>query len=128
MIATTEIADNVRAFMRDGVELVRKEVQLAKLETTEKVGQLANGLVFVIVGALLLVVALAILAEALILGLAVLLGGNLLLAQLIVGGIVVALGIFLVLKGKSNLSPENLKPSRTIRTTERGYEKMSEAV
>ena len=128
MVSTTEVAENVRAFMRDGVDLVRKEVQLAKLETNEKISQLTSGLVFVIVGALLLVVALAILAEALILGIAALLGGNLLLAQLIVGGIVVALGLILVFKGKSNLKPENLKPSRTLRTTERGYEKMSEAV
>ena len=127
MIATTEIADNVRAFMRDGVELVRKEVQLAKLETTEKVSQLANGLVFVIVGALLLVVALGFLAEALVEGLAAIVGSEG-LAALIVGALVAVVGIVLVLKGKSNLSPENLKPSRTLRTTERGYEKMSEAV
>ena len=127
MIATTEIADNIRAFTRDGVELVRKEVQLAKLETTEKVSQLANGLVFVIVGALLLVVALGFLAEALVEGLAAIVGSEG-LAALIVGAIVAIVGIVLVLKGKSNLSPENLKPSRTLRTTERGYEKMSEAV
>ena len=127
MIATTEIAENVRAFMRDGVELVRKEVQLAKLETNEKLGQLTSGLVFVIVGALLMVVALGFLAEALVEGLAVLVGSEA-LAALIVGGIVAIVGIALILKGKNNLKPENLKPSRTLRTTERGYEKMSEAV
>ena len=124
---TSDIADNVRAFARDSVELVRKEVQLAKLETTEKVEMLVKGLVFVIVGALLLVVALGVLFEALILGLAVLLGGNLLLAQLIVGGLIVLVGVVLLLKGMNNLKPENLKPSRTLRTTERGYEKIREA-
>ena len=127
MVTTTEIADNVRAFVRDGVELVRKEVQLAKLETSEKIGMLANGIVFVIVGALLLVVALGFLAEALVEWLATVVGSES-LAALIVGIIVAVVGIVLVMKGKSNLSPENLKPSRTVRTTERGYEKLSEAV
>ena len=127
MVTTTEIADNVRAFVRDGVELVRKEVQLAKLETSEKIGMLANGIVFVIVGALLLVVALGFLAEALVEWLATVVGSES-LAALIVGIIVAVVGIVLVMQGKSNLSPENLKPSRTVRTTERGYEKLSEAV
>ena len=127
MVTTTEIADNVRAFVRDGVELVRKEVQLAKLETSEKIGMLANGIVFVIVGALLLVVALGFLAEALVEWLATVVGSES-LAALIVGIIVAVVGIVLVMRGKSNLSPENLKPSRTVRTTERGYEKLSEAV
>ena len=127
MVTTTEIADNVRAFVRDGVELVRKEVQLAKLETSEKIGLLANGIVFIIVGALLLVVALGFLAEALVEWLATVVGSEA-LAALIVGLVVAIVGVVLVLKGKSNLSPENLKPSRTVRTTERGYEKLSEAV
>ena len=127
MVSTTEIAENVRAFMRDGVELVRKEVQLAKLETNEKISQLTSGLVFVIVGARLMVVALGFLAEALVEGLAALIGSEG-LAALLVGAIVAIVGIILILKGKSNLSPENLKPSRTLRTTERGYDKLSEAV
>ena len=127
MVSTTEIAENVRAFMRDSVELVRKEVQLAKLETNEKISQLTSGLVFVIVGARLMVVALGFLAEALVEGLAALIGSEG-LAALLVGAIVAIVGIILILKGKSNLSPENLKPSRTLRTTERGYDKLSEAV
>ena len=126
MVTTTEVADNVRAFMRDGVELVRKEVQLAKMETGEKIDQLSKGVVFIIVGALLLVVALGFLAEALVEGLAAIVGSEG-LAALIVGALVAAIGIALVLKGKSNLSPDNLKPSRTMRTTERGYEKLREA-
>ena len=126
MVTTTDIADNVRAFARDGVELVRKEVQLAKLETTEKIDQLAKGIVFVIVGALLLVVALGFLAEALVEFLATLVGSEG-LAALIVGALVAVLGVVLVMRGKSNLSPSNLAPSRTLRTTERGYEKLREA-
>ena len=126
MVNTTDIADNVRAFARDSVELVRKEVQLAKMETSEKIDQLAKGIVFVIVGALLLVVALGFLAEALVEFLATLVGSEG-LAALIVGILVAVTGVVLVMRGKSNLSPENLKPSRTLRTTERGYEKLREA-
>ena len=123
---TTDIADNVRAFARDSVELVRKEVQLAKLETTEKIEMLAKGLVSLIVGALLMVVALVFLAGAAAELLSEILGSEG-LGELIIGAIVGVIAIVLLLKGKNNLKPENLKPSRTLRTTERGYEKIREA-
>lgn len=126
MVTTTEIADNVRAFMRDGTELVRKEVQLAKLETGEKLEQVARGVVFLIVGLFMLIVALFFLAEALVEGLALLVGSEALSAT-IIGGLIAVIGIVLALKGKSNLSAENLKPTRTLRTAERGVEKLKEA-
>lgn len=126
MVTTTEIADNVRAFMRDGTELVRKEVQLAKLETGEKVELIARGAVYLIVGLFMLMVAIFFLAQALVWGLAILVG-SVPLANLIVGAIIAAIGVFLALKGKNNLSAENLRPSRTLRTTERGVEKLREA-
>ena len=126
MVTTTEIADNVRAFMRDGTELVRKEVQLAKLETGEKLEQVARGVVYLIVGLFMLIVAVFFLAEALVEGLAFLVGSEAISAT-IIGGLIAVIGIVLALKGKNNLSAENLKPSRTIRTTERGVEKLKEA-
>ena len=126
MVTTTEIADNVRAFMRDGTELVRKEVQLAKLETGEKLEQVARGVVFLIVGLFMLIVALFFLAEALVEGLAILVGSEALSAT-IIGGLIAIIGIVLALKGKNNLSAENLKPTRTLRTAERGVEKLKEA-
>ena len=126
MVNTTDIADNVRAFARDSVELVRKEVQLAKMETSEKIDQLAKGIVALLIGALLMVVALSFLAAALADLLGELLGSEG-LGELIVGVVVAVVGIALLLRGKNNLKPENLKPSRTLRTTERGYEKLKEA-
>lgn len=126
MVNTTDIADNVRAFARDSVELVRKEVQLAKMETSEKIDQLAKGIVSLLIGALLMVVALSFLAAALADLLGELLGSEG-LGELIVGVVVAVVGIALLLRGKNNLKPENLKPSRTLRTTERGYEKLKEA-
>ena len=126
MVTTTEIADNVRAFMRDGTELVRKEVQLAKLETGEKLEQVARGVVFLIVGLFMLIVALFFLAESLVEGLGLLIG-NEGLAALIIGALIAVIGIVLALKGKNNLSAENLRPSRTIATAERGVEKLKEA-
>ena len=126
MVTTTEIADNVRAFMRDGTELLRKEVQLAKLETGEKVEQVARGAIYIIVGLFMLIVAIFFLAQALVWGLALLVG-SVPLANLLVGALIGAIGIVLALKGKNYLSAENLMPSRTIRTTERGVEKLKEA-
>ena len=126
MVTTTEIADNVRAFMRDGTELVRKEVQLAKLETGEKVEQVARGAVYLIVGLFMLIVAIFFLAQALVWGLAILVD-SVPLANLIIGALIAVIGIVLALKGKNNLSAENLKPTRTISTAERGVEKLKEA-
>ena len=123
---TSDIADNVRAFARDSVELVRKEVQLAKLETSEKIEMLAKGLISLIVGALLMVVALVFLAGAAADLLSELLGSEG-LGELIIGVIVGVVAVLLLLRGKNNLKPENLKPSRTLRSTERGYEKIREA-
>ena len=126
MVTTTEIADNVRAFMRDGTELLRKEVQLAKLETGEKLEQVARGAIYLIVGLFMLMVAIFFLAQALVWGLAILVG-SVPLANLIIGALIAVIGIVLALKGKSNLSAENLKPTRTLRTAERGVEKLKEA-
>ncbi len=93
--------------------LVRKEGQLARAEMSEKVGQVAAGLVLVVIGAVLLMPALVILLEAAV---AALERAGLAppWAALIVGGVVLLVGLILLMVGINRLKAENLVPQKTI--------------
>ena len=97
---------------RETATLFRQEMQLARTELTEKVGQAGWGLAATVAGGLLLFVAVQVLAAAVVLGLATRIEpwqAALLVAVAfaLVGGAVVA-------KGIANLKGRNLAPRRTI--------------
>jgi uncharacterized membrane protein YqjE len=93
--------------------LVRQEIQLVQVETSEKTSQALEG-VFVIIGGLLLAfAALLILLQAVVVGLA-----NFVepwIASLIVGVLVAAIAFVLIKHGQNNLKARSLAPERTMK-------------
>jgi len=94
--------------------LVRKEVELAKAEVSEKVSQATTGAISLAAGGMVAFAGLLFLLLAATYYLATLMEPW--LAALIVGGVVTVIGIILVSMGKSKLSARNLQPNRTIAT------------
>jgi drug/metabolite transporter (DMT)-like permease len=93
--------------------LVRQELQLVQVETSEKTSQALEG-VFVIIGGLLLAfAALLILLQAVVVGLSEFVDPW--LASLIVGVVVAVIAFALIKYGQNNLKASNLTPDRTIR-------------
>src|SRR5512134_412256 len=88
--------------------LVRQELQLVQVETSEKTSQVLEG-VFVIIGGLLLAfAALLILLQALVVGLSEFMEPW--LASLIVGIAVAIIAFVLIKYGQSNLKASSLTP------------------
>lgn len=94
--------------------LVRKEVELARAEMSEKMGQAAAGAISLAAGGLVAFAGLIFLLLSATIGLSNWVSDW--LAALIVGGVVALIGIFMVMAGKNRLSTENLQPKRTIET------------
>jgi xanthine/uracil permease len=94
--------------------LFQQEVQLAKVEMTEKASQAGKQAGFIAAGGFIAYAGFLALLAALILGLAELMAGW--LAALIVGVVVVAIGYFLLQKGINDLKNLNPAPERTIET------------
>ena len=92
--------------------LFRKEVQLARAEVGEKVGQATGSVAYLAVGGVLLL-ALIILLEAVVAFLAYL-GVPVPWARLIVGVVLALVGYGLVRSGLSGLKTSNLVPNRTV--------------
>jgi len=107
------IPDIVFDLLGQFTTLVRKEGELARTEMSEKVGQIAAGLVLVVIGAVLLMPALVILLEAAVAGLETA-GLAPPWAALIVGGVVLLIGFILLMVGISRLKAKNLLPNKTI--------------
>lgn len=94
-------------------KLIRQELQLVQVETSEKTSQALEG-VFVIIGGLLLAfAALLILLQALVVGLSEFMEPW--LASLIVGVAVAIIAFVLIKYGQNNLKASNLTPDRTLR-------------
>jgi Putative Actinobacterial Holin-X, holin superfamily III len=98
--------------------LFRKEIQLARAETSEKVTQIGVALGSIAGGAILAMAALIVLLQAVVIGLteAGIPAGW---ASLIVGVIVAVIAYALIHKGTSDLKASNLAPSRTVDSLKR---------
>ena len=115
--------------MADVTELVSKEIQLAKAELSEKVSQATAGVTSLAIGGLVAFAGLLVLLDAAVYGVAALLGdAPLWAAALIVGVVVLGIGMVLLLKGRSNLSAENLAPKRTVEAMRQNAETIREQV
>lgn len=99
---------------RDTGNLVRQEVQLAKTEMTQKVTGLGRDAGMIGAGGAVAYAGLLTLIAALVLGLGEFI--PLWLSALIVGLVVVAIGYFLIQRGRSGLSQADLTPRQTIET------------
>lgn len=110
---TRSVPDLIGDLMREASELFRTEGRLIRSEISDKITQLQVGGGSIAAGAICLLVALIVLAQALVIALANVfdIGGA--WASLIVGVVISAIGVVLLMKGKKDLNPANLTPDRT---------------
>lgn len=120
------LASLLTDLVRDVTALVRNEVALAKTELSESAGRIGSGVMEIAAGALLAFAGLLVLLNALVLQLAKYMDPA--LAALLVGGAVAVIGIFLLLKGKSNLDPDNLALLRTTQSLRQDTELVKEQI
>ena len=99
-------------------KLIRNEMAIARAELTAKATEAAFGVGLLIGGALLAIPAMVLLLMALAAWL-VELGLNSSVADLIAGVLGLLIGGALAYIGKTRLSPDHLKPRRTMREIER---------
>jgi len=111
--STRSIPEILSSLLTQCTMLVRKEGELARTEMSEKVSQVAAGLVLIIAGAVLLIPALVVLLGAAV---AALERAGLApqWSALIVGGAALLIGFILLAVGVSRLKAENLVPRKTI--------------
>jgi len=115
--------------MSDLAELVQKEIQLARAELSEKLGQAGAGVVIVATGGLVAFAGLLVLLDAAVLGLAEALRQSPpWLPSLLVGVATLAIGAALLLHGKSKLKPENFTPRRMVESLRQDAEMIKEQV
>jgi hypothetical protein len=107
--------------------LFRKEIQLVRAETSEKVTQIGVALGLIAGGAILALAALIVLLQALVIGIAEA-GVPAGWASLIVGVIVAVIAYILIHKGTSDLKASNLAPSRTVDSLKRDAQVAKEQV
>ena len=93
--------------------LFRKEIQLARAETSEKITQSMIALGAIAGGAILALAALIVLLQALVIAIAEM-GVPPALAALIVGVVVAAIAYFMIHKGTNDLKASSLAPTRTV--------------
>jgi hypothetical protein len=103
--------------VREVSGLVRGEIRLARAEVTDAGRKMATGVETMGAGALVLLVALIVLAQALVLALAKYMDPG--LAALAVGGGLGLVGAILVLVGRRAVSSVQIMPERTLEQTSR---------
>ena len=115
---------------RELTTLFRKETQLVKAEVAEKVAQLQLGVMMIVLGALVGLIALNVLAGALVAAIAKI--GNPDIgpgwAALIVGVLLAVAAGILAKKGASDLKPSNLTPDKSVHQVKEDVNLMKEQV
>ncbi|HZH25875.1 MAG TPA: phage holin family protein [Azospirillaceae bacterium] len=108
------------SLINESTTLIRQEIDLARAEVSEKIGQAGRGSAMLAAGGLVALVGLIFLLLAAVYALS-----NVVepwLAALIVGAVTTAIGVVLLLMGKSRLSADALQPKRTLETLEEDRE------
>lgn len=101
------------AAVAQSADLLHTEFRLARAELSEKLAALRVGLVLMAIGAILLIVSLGMLLQALVSAL-IAAGVSPPVAILLVAGGTAAIGLVLFLMGQKRLEPTALAPDRTI--------------
>ena len=101
------------AAVAQSADLLHAEFRLARAELSEKLAALRVGLVLMAIGAILLIVSLGMLLQALVSGL-IAAGVSPPVAILLVAGGTAVIGLVLFLMGQKRLEPSTLAPDRTI--------------
>src|SRR3954466_14281908 len=113
--------------LQESADLSRKEFALFRTEMSNNVRTIASGLVAVIVAAVVAILALIWLTQALVDWLATKVGSHA-LAALIIGGVLALIAISLGLYGRSAMAKTQLAPKRTIASLERDAEALKKSV
>ena len=107
--------------------LVRQEIDLAKTEVSTQASAATKDVAMIGAGAALLYAGL--LALLFMVGLLLVeLGLTPWLAALIVGVVVLAIGGFLIMKGRDQLTSRNMAPKRTVETLKDDADRMKEVI
>ena len=106
------LSDLFRDLMNETKILIQQEIQLLKLEMSQKVTQAGKDVAFIAVGGALAYAGLLVLVAAATLGLALIIPGW--ASGLIVGLVVVGIGYGLIQKGICDLRNINPAPQKTI--------------
>lgn len=107
--------------LRETSSLVRNEAELAKVEISDKVSQVSNGLAELAIGGLIVFAGFIVTLIAIANGLAHILPPEQAdwLAPLIVGVVVMVLGFVALMRGRRNVKPDSLAPERTMESLRR---------
>ncbi len=108
------------------VNLMQKELHLAKAELSQNMSRAVTGIVFFGIAALLALTALNVLAGALVAFVATL-GFTAGQSALMVGGVILLVAAVLVFAGKSRLSADALEPTRTMANLKQDIKTVKEA-
>ncbi|WP_211099935.1 phage holin family protein [Acuticoccus kandeliae] len=132
MAHSRSIPELLTKLVRDVTDLFRKEGELIRSELHDKINQLQIGVGKIAAGAITILVALIVLADALVIAVAEIIGSvpasqnNTGWAALIVGGVFAAIGAFLIRSGTTDLKVENMAPDRTMLQVRRDAEMAKE--
>src|ERR671918_918333 len=107
--------------------LFRKEIQLARAETSEKITQVGVAIGAIAGGAILALAALIVLLQALVMAITEA-GVPAGWASLIVGVVVAVVAYVLIHKGTNDLKASNLAPNRTMGSLKRDAQVVKEQV
>lgn len=122
----TSLGDLFTALTTDMTTLVRKEVELARTETVEKISKATRSVVFMVAGGMLAYAGLIGLIIAAIVALANVM--DLWLAALIVGLVVIIIGAILLQSGRSMLQRLSIVPEKTVESIKESTEWAKEQV
>lgn len=111
----------------ESADLVQKEIELAKLEAFQKMGEVKVGLGSMALGGPIVFAGLIILLQAAVLALDRTLQ-NPMLSSAIVGGAAVLVGLIALLVGRSRMRAANLKPDRSIASLRRDQQTIARHV
>lgn len=116
----TSLGELFTALTTDMTTLVRKEVELARTETVEKISKATRSVVFMVAGGMLAYAGLIGLIIAAIVALANVM--DLWLSALIVGLVVIIIGAILLQSGRSMLQRLSLVPEKTVESIKESTE------
>jgi hypothetical protein len=121
------VAELMADLARESSDLVQKEIELAKLETLDKLNDLKKGLGAIAAAGVIAFAGLLLLlhAGAMALDLVILRPW---LSYAIVGGSALVLGIIALMIGRSQVSATNLKPDRSMDSLRRDGETIARHV
>ncbi len=109
---TASIASLFNNLLRDMSTLIRQELELARTETSEKVGEAGRSVTSMVIGGAIAYAGLLFLLLAAVYALALVMDAW--LAALIVGAVVAIIGYAMFRGAQKRLRPSHLVPERTI--------------